>query len=126
MQVDATDLIAARLGNSDRLDIGVVAVPAQQAQPVVDQALCLLNSPKVMPLLQDEPGALLARLGAMQEAGPLAEELYLSVLARRPSPDEAAEVRQAIEAAKSPDERRAALQSLMWGLLLSAEFRLNH
>jgi len=51
-------------------------------QPVVDQALYLRNSEKLLPLLADEPGTTLARLGAMSETGPLAEELYLSVLAR--------------------------------------------
>ncbi|MCE9530413.1 MAG: DUF1549 and DUF1553 domain-containing protein [Planctomycetes bacterium] len=95
-------------------------------QPVVDQALYLRNSTKLLPLLQDEPGTTLARLGAMREIEPLAEELYLSVLTRRPTGDEIADAKQLIELAKTPAERREQLQALMWGLLLSAEFRLNH
>lgn len=95
-------------------------------QPVVDQALFLRNSTKLLPLLQEEPGTLLARLGANGEAGSVAEELYLSVLSRRPTPEEAAEVGQLLAGAGTPAERKEVLQALMWGLLLSAEFRLNH
>jgi hypothetical protein len=94
--------------------------------PVVDQALYLRNSEKLLPLLVDEPGTTPARLAAMSESGPLAEELYLSVLARRPTADEAGEVSRLLETTKTAAERREALQSLLWGLLLSAEFRLNH
>jgi len=95
-------------------------------QPVVDQALYLRNSEKLLPLLADEPGTTLARLGAMSESAPLAEELYLSVLARRPTPVETGEVSRLLSESKTPAERRETLQSLLWGLLLSAEFRLNH
>ncbi len=104
-------------------------VPGQgegEFQPIVDQALYLRNSSKLLPLLQAEPGTTLARLAAMTEVEPLAEELYLSVLTRRPTADETNDVHQLLDRAKSPSERRELLQSLLWGLLLSAEFRLNH
>jgi len=94
--------------------------------PVVDQALYLKNSVKLLPLLQDEPGTTLARLGAIVDRASLAEELYLSVLARRPTSDEIDEVRRILGEAKSPEATREALQALVWGLLSSAEFRLNH
>jgi hypothetical protein len=95
-------------------------------QPVVDQALYMRNSTKLLPLLQDEPGTMLARLGAMADVEPLAEELYLCVLSRRPTADETNEVKQLLASTKTPAERREPLQALLWGLLLSAEFRLNH
>ena len=95
-------------------------------QPVVDQALYLRNSTKLLPLLQDYPGTLLARLETIREVEAMAEELYLSVLARRPTEEEMAGVRQMVESAQTPAQRREPLQALMWGLLLSAEFRLNH
>ena len=95
-------------------------------QPVVDQALFLRNSTKFLPLLQEEPGTLLARLGTVTDTESAAEELYLSVLSRRPTADETAEVRQLLVGTKTPAERREPLQLLLWGLLLSAEFRLNH
>jgi hypothetical protein len=94
-------------------------------QPTVDQALYLRNSVKLLPLLKDEPGTLLARLIEMTDAPAVAEELYLAVLARKPTTDEVALVAELI-ADKAPAERREPLQALQWGLLLSAEFRLNH
>jgi len=105
---------------------GLPGQPEGGFQPVVDQALFLRNSTKLLPLLQEEPGTLLARLGANREAESIAEELYLSVLSRRPTAEETAEVRLLVGTARTPADRREPLQALMWGLLLSAEFRLNH
>lgn len=95
-------------------------------QPIVDQALYMRNSKALLPLLQAEPDTTLARLEAMTAVEPLAEEMYLSVLARKPTSDETIEVKQLLAKAKTSDERCESLQALMWGLLLSAEFRLNH
>ncbi len=72
------------------------------------------------------PGTLLAKLSATREVEPLTEELYLAVLARRPTPEETAEVKTLLDSARTPAERKELLQATMWGLLLSAEFRLNH
>lgn len=105
---------------------GLPGQPDGDFQPVVDQALHLLNSPSMLPLLRDEPSTLLKRLTAISETEPLAEELYLSVLSRRPDADEMAQIRELIKPKKSPEERRESLTALIWGLLLSSEFRLNH
>lgn len=105
---------------------GLPGQPDGDIQPVVDQALHLLNSPTMLPLLRDEPSTLLKRLTAFSETEPLAEELYLSVLSRRPNADETAQVRELIESKKSAEDRREPLTALIWGLLLSSEFRLNH
>ena len=105
---------------------GLPGQPDGDFQPVVDQALHLLNSPAMLPLLRDELSNLLKRLTAISEIEPLAEELYLSVLSRRPNADETAQVRELMESKKSPEERREPLTALIWGLLLSSEFRLNH
>lgn len=105
---------------------GLPGQPDDGFQPVVDQALHLLNSPMMLPLLQEEPGTLLDRLTAISEADRLADELYLSVLSRRPNARETAQVHKVIESKNSPEELREPLTSLIWGLLLSSEFRLNH
>ena len=95
-------------------------------QPVVDQALFLLNSPQFTSLLAEAPGTRLARLMSTVKVETLAEDLYLGLFARRPASDEIEDVRVALTTAKSAPQRREALQALMRGLLLSAEFRLNH
>ena len=52
------------------------------------------------------------------------EELYLSVLTRRPSDEERKEVAEYLKSRAS--ERATALKDLAWALLASAEFRFNH
>lgn len=95
-------------------------------QPTVDQALYLRNSVKLLPLLNDGPGTLLAKLLETTDARAVAEELHLAVLARKPTEDETAMVVAHLTDKKALSEWRESLQALQWGLLLSAEFRLNH
>lgn len=101
---------------------GLPGQPESGFQPTVDQALHLLNSAKSLPLLEAGPGTLLERLAAMKDPVAVTEELYLAVLSRRPSADESAEAAAVLTGA----DRTGALKSLLHGLLLSAEFRLNH
>lgn len=105
---------------------GLPGQPEGDFQPVVDQTLHLLNSPTMPPLLQDASSTLLTRLIAIADAEPLSDELYLSVLSRRPDADETAEIQRLLQPITKPAERRELVLSLIWGLMLSSEFRLNH
>lgn len=105
---------------------GLPGTPDGEFQPVVDQALYLLNSPAMLPLLQKPPSTLLERLIQLPDADSMAEELYLSILSRRPSAEEVDQVRSMVAPAGTPEARREPVTALMWGLLLSSEFRLNH
>jgi len=53
-----------------------------------------------------------------------AEEIYLSVLTRMPTEDEAAEVTNYLSGRTA--DRNVAAQELVWAVLNSAEFRFNH
>jgi hypothetical protein len=94
--------------------------------PVVDHALFLLNSPKIIELTKVAPGTAFDRWAALSDPAALAEDLYLSLLNRRPVAPETEEVTSLVKSTKTPKERAEALQPLVWGLLLSAEFRFNH
>jgi hypothetical protein len=94
--------------------------------PVVDHALFLLNSPKIIELIKVAPGTSFDRWAALSDPAALAEDLYLSLLNRRPIAQETEEVTGLMKSTKTPKERAEALQPLVWGLLLSAEFRFNH
>lgn len=94
--------------------------------PVVDHALFLLNNPKLVELIKPATGTAFDRWSAFNDPAALAEDLYLSLFNRRPVADEAAEIAKLVASAKTPKDRAAALQPLVWGLLLSAEFRFNH
>ena len=60
----------------------------------------------------------------MQEDGKISEEMYLSVLSRFPDKEEAQTITDYLE--KNKSRRDAALGELVWALLTSTEFRLNH
>jgi len=96
----------------------------QTFQATMDQALFLANGALVRGWLKPRPGNLTDRLSRLEGPAAVAEELYLSVLTRRPSDDETKEVTDYLKGRGA--DRPAALQDLVWALIASAEFRFNH
>ncbi len=92
-------------------------------QSNAEQALFLINGPLVQGWLTPQNGNLTARLNAIDDPGQLADELYMSVMNRPPTADEASEVAEYLSAVEPRDE---AIQEIIWALLSSAEFRFNH
>jgi hypothetical protein len=87
----------------------------------VQRAQALLNSDYVQKAVQ--AGALAA--GVVNGGRPGAahvEWLFLSTLARRPTPDESATMLELLQAGK----RKRGLEDVLWVLLNSAEFNTNH
>lgn len=87
----------------------------------VPQALRLMNGP-------DFAGrglhAFAQRTGQRaRSAEDVVDELFLTILARRPTPDERQLAREHLHAAPSTLEGR---RQLAWALLIGSEFRLNH
>ena len=95
----------------------------QGFQATAHQALFLSNGDAIRGLLKPVSGNLTARLLQIDDASRLADELYLSVLTRRPSADETAAVTGYLQRRR---ERESAIQELTWALLTSIEFRFNH
>jgi hypothetical protein len=88
-----------------------------------DQALFMENSDAIR--AWTAPGVtLVQRLAKQTQPAAFAEELYLSVLNRPPTPDETAEVANVL--ARRPGPTPAAAGELAWALLASVEFRFNH
>lgn len=54
------------------------------------------------------------------------ETLFLATLTRRPTSTELAKLQEHIERAGTPDQQKQALGDVLWALLNSAEFVLNH
>lgn len=92
----------------------------------LDQTLFLANSPIVRDWLQAKGDDLVDRMLKLpvKENDKIAEELYISMLTRRPTTQEAAEVADFLQ--KRSDKRLEAIQNLVWALATSAEFRFNH
>jgi len=90
----------------------------------VDQALFFANAGTLQSWLSPGGGNLTDRLNKLDDPEAIAEELYISVLTRRPSEEETAEVAQYVQ--ERPKEKIDALKEMTWGLITSAEFRFSH
>lgn len=87
----------------------------------VDQALTIQNDPQFLNWLKSSPGNLIERLMVIENPDKFAEQLYLSILCRRPEDQERARVLQLLDS--NAQERQSVVQELVWGLIASAEFR---
>lgn len=92
--------------------------------PAMGHALFLMNEKLVLDWLQPRDGSLVDRLQKIDDTPAAMIHLYLSVLARRPSPDETRDAVAYLESHKA--DRTQALGDLAWSLLAAAEFRFNH
>jgi len=97
--------------------------PEVEFSPSVKAALFVMNSSAVLDWLKPRDGNLAGRLAKISEPSALAEELYLSVLSRPASDEEQAEVADFL--ASQPD-RDKAIGHLIWALMASTEFCVNH
>ncbi|HUE72953.1 MAG TPA: DUF1553 domain-containing protein, partial [Pirellulaceae bacterium] len=104
------------------------ANPAREPEigfaPSVKAALFVLNDATVLSWLKPSGGNLAERLVKQSDAAALADELYVSVLSRPPTDDEKKDVADYL--AKRADQREKAVGNLIWSLLASNEFGINH
>ena len=87
------------------------------------QALFLLNGKEIHAWLKASSGMLIDRLSKMDDPAQLAEELYLSVLSRRPDPEEDKGVTAYLAAGDESVTRVSLIQELVWAFVSSVEFR---
>jgi hypothetical protein len=117
-----------RLRGSVAPFVAQFAAAAGQAQDggqsTVHQALFLANGEPIQSWLNPSGRNLTARLAELSDPHLIADELYLSVLTRRPTPEERLDVAEYLAA--HTQDRPAALRDLAWSLLSSSEFRFNH
>ena len=85
-----------------------------------DQALYFANGTNLRGWIT----TLSSRLNVITESKAMAEELYLSILTRRPANEEIAAVEAYLSDQK--DNRTNAIREMAWGLMTSTEFRFNH
>jgi hypothetical protein len=108
--------------------ITIFAAGAGQPQndffATAEQALFAANGGSINSWIAPGGGNVSERMVREKEPRKAAEDLYLTILSRPPTPEETADVVSVlgVEAKGKP----AAVQELVWGLLTSAEFRFNH
>lgn len=98
---------------------------ADPSDATIHQALFFANGSLIQTWVAPFTGGLVDRLVKTTTSAEAADDMYLSVLSRRPSVEELAEVEFYVSQ-RTGEERQRALQELVWGLLASAEFRMNH
>jgi hypothetical protein len=92
--------------------------------PSVKAALFLLNDDVLLSWLDPKDTNLVGRLSQLADPAQIADELYLSVLTRRPNEEELADAKTYLGAHQS--DRAVAIGRLAWSLLASTEFCVNH
>ena len=98
--------------------------PEVEFAPSLKSSLFVLNDPLVLDCLTPQSGNLVERLLKVTDSAALADELYLSILTRKPTDEERTAVADYL--AKNAERRPAAVTNLSWALLASTEFCLNH
>lgn len=98
--------------------------PDSGFQATVDQTLFVSNGPLLRQWLAPRKGNLTDRLAKAKSDTELADELFVSVLTRRPVESEVRLVSDYLKGREK--DRPAAIQELAWALLASAEFRFSH
>jgi hypothetical protein len=96
---------------------------ADDFSATLDQTLFVKFGGPVRGLLPPRAGNLADRLGKLTNPDAVADELFASVYARRPTAAERQDVADALKGAK---DRQTAINELIWALVASAEFRFNH
>ena len=128
------DYINGRIPGPDNLEdtmllfTSVFGNPPGQAeiefQPSMGQALFLMNEQLVLDWLKPAAGGLVSRLEKVTDNKIIAQELFLTILARFPDEQETGDLLQHLE--KHAARRTDAISEYAWALLTSAEFKLNH
>jgi hypothetical protein len=114
LQIEQTtyDKLKANLGNIVTLYGAGSGQPQNEFFATTDQALFMANGGPLKGWLAPGGGNLTERLGKMTDEKQLAEELYLSVLTRRPSDEEVVDVLAYLKE-RTKQHRAAAVQPLV-------------
>lgn len=110
----------ATFGRSDRV---TACACERQGEITLPQLLQMQNGDAILSKIAAPQGRLAELLKSSTDDNPVIEELFVTCLARRPTPAEAEAVRQSLTGEGSRDEK---FRDLFWALLNSKEFAFNH
>lgn len=95
----------------------------RDGSPSIFQVLTLANHPRVWDKIRDPAGRVAKLVKDVPNDGKRVEELFLWTVSRPPTADELAACRKYLAAANSPEK---GTQGLLWTLLNTREFLLQH
>jgi hypothetical protein len=102
---------------------GTPGQPDDKFAATLDQTLFLKHGVVIRNMIAQRAGNLLDRTMKLNDPNAIADELFISVFTRHPTPDEQKDI---VEVSKSGSDRRAVLSEVIWAMVASAEFRFNH
>ncbi len=100
-------------------------VPETDFAPTVKAALYLMHDDAVQQLLKPKDGNLVGGLSKIEDAQEIADQLFLQVVSRPPTDSDVADVKELL-AGKAGAERSAVIGRIVWALLSSTEYCVNH
>lgn len=99
--------------------------PEVDFEPTVKAALFLMHDQRLLALVRAQPRNLVDRLSKLSDVKQIADALFLGVLSREPTDQDVSDVTEFL-ADRVGDQRTEAIGQLLWALLSSTEFCVNH
>jgi hypothetical protein len=101
---------------------------APRYEGTITQALMLMNSPLMNQATSCVPGSFLHTLAMDAKLDPVekAERLYVAGLSRKMTANERRDVTRILAGARTPQQLQEGLSDVLWVILNSSEFVLNH
>ena len=126
-QREVSEKVQVKIASLENEFIKLYAAGAGQVQTdffaTIDQALYFTNGSRIKGWVNSN-SYLSGRLIKTESASEIAEQLYISLLNRRPTEQEAKQVSEYLTA--RTDEKAETVREMIWALLASTEFRFNH
>jgi hypothetical protein len=95
-------------------------------EPSMAQALHIANGDTLNKKLATQDNRVTELLASGKPDAAITEDAYLVALSRFPTEKEKTGVIRLLAAATSPEDKRATLEDVFWGLMSSREFLFNH
>ena len=96
----------------------------RSVEPSVAQVLHVLNSPEIHEKLTHEAGRVAKLSGSVTDDSALTDELYLTAFSRFPTDTERLAVTDYLKSVSN--NRRRAVEDILWSLMNTPEFLFNH
>ncbi|MBT3889453.1 MAG: DUF1553 domain-containing protein, partial [Planctomycetaceae bacterium] len=126
-QREVSEKVQAKIVSLENEFIKLYAAGAGQVQTdffaTIDQALYFTNGSRIKGWVNSN-SYLTGRLLKTESAPEIAEQLYISLLNRRPTAQETKQVSDYLTA--RTDQKAETVREMIWALLASTEFRFNH
>ena len=126
-QREVSEKVQVKIASLENEFIKLYAAGAGQVQTdffaTIDQALYFTNGSRIKGWVNSN-SYLAGRLIKTESALEIAEQLYISLLNRRPTAQETKQVNEYLTA--RADQKVEIVREMIWALLASTEFRFNH